>query len=429
MILSPRSGLWTPGHRRPPNVIELYDAAGEAGMAANLARGVSTAPTIVRAGNRYYQNGATFAALADNKHAVEQDAAGRKFIGVYGAATSALGHTSPDGNWLLVEMTDAVSALDSPIADTKWTDVTETSATAAHGYGTTATWHALADGQYASVEWIVKAGNRGLLEFLITNLEYSAAAAAYVTVNTATWEVTHYGASHSSAVYVDHVVRQLSSNTYSVRLIARRVGDAFAASPRIYGATTDNTFTAAESYAGNDAAVAFSVVGGSVVIGAAPYYGPPIVTAGAAATKNAEIITRPVGAYSLPGTWEFVIRTDDTVPTNKRIFAWYDASSDAVIELYLTADGYVYQAVNNGAGATVGQSVAVAVNDGALHRVRASFSTNNCGLWVDGTVVRDVSCAMPAVADLDVYAVGSGEGGNCLDGEIHEAKFTPGVLV
>jgi hypothetical protein len=183
-----------------------------------------------------------------------------------------------------------------------------------------------------------------------------------------------------------------------------------------------------DTYAGNAGTNPLGILwaGMRYVIGATGP-GPIIETAGAAVTKNAEIITRPVGAYSLPGTWEWVIRTDDTVPTNKRIFAWYDASSDAVIELYLTVDGYVYQHANNGAGDTVGQSVAVAVNNGALHRVRASFSTNNCGLWVDGTVARDVSCAMPAVADLYVYAEGSGEGGNCLDGEIHEAKFTPGV--
>jgi hypothetical protein len=155
--------------------------------------------------------------------------------------------------------------------------------------------------------------------------------------------------------------------------------------------------------------------------------GPPIPVG--SATKAAEVVAWPVANYGIPGSVECHVRTRDTVPTDKRIWSWYDADGDGAIELFLDSAGHIHLRVHDGTSENADIEVTTAVNDGVWRRVVASWEHNYVRLRVGDTDAIDTSCALPALADLDASRVGASESGQQLDGDIAEFHGHPWRII
>lgn len=348
-------------------------------------------PTVTRASTRYFQVGSAIHATAVGAHAVEEDGAGDRFVGVYGERTNlCLQSQNLATTWAEED------AGDTTAATTLTADATDGNHGVTQAINLTAVVHTLsAEAEPGAKTWLY------LSDDTVAN------CTAYF--NLATGAVGTVGAGCTAKVVGKRGSKYRCSITFTGTAAAHTITVAPA------HADTDRTF------AGDGSTVSMTITNVQVEVGSCA--GPIIPTTTAAVTKSAEVISLAVADFGIPGSVELHARTWDTVPTNKVLWSWDDADGDSAIGISLDASGQPVLTVNNGAGNTVSMASSVAINDGAWHRIVAAWSTDNCALSVDGTLARDVSCAMPALADLDASYLGSfGAAGYQFDGHIRELR-------
>jgi hypothetical protein len=423
--------LWTPRRvARPPSLMLPFGTPGTEPIGYHSR--IAGAPTITRAGVRYHRADASFVSVAENKHACERDTAtGPRYVSVYGAATrtSLPWSTQTYGDYTTVGEGGA-----SPLAGFNWHTITETTHTQAHQsliLGAAAdSGIAVPAGQYASMVLLVSPGAGGAASRLMAGLRLTTggATAAGVVFDKATGSIVRTFDNDNDASYPefsDAIVESIGGGAWLVRVIAKNDS----AAERIYygdiaGEDPADPWdgTGTSIYAGNADAVLCSISDVTVVVGALPYYGPPIYSESAPTTKAAEVISWPVADFGIPGSVECHVRTYDTVPTDKRIWSWYDADGDGAIELFMDSAGHIHLRVHDGTSENADIEVTTAANDGAWRRVVASWEHNYVRLRVGNTDAIDTNCALPALASLDTSRIGASKAGQYLDGDVAEFR-------
>ncbi len=376
--------LWTPRRvARPPSLMLPFGVAGTEPIGYHSR--IAGAPTITRAGVRYHRTGlSSCASVAENKHACEEDGTGKRYVSVYGERTNAITVSSPKATspWAAIGSptvaVDDAAAPDGGLANKITVSDANMLYTSIGGFvGAT----------IATSFWIKRVSTTGTL--LCQNTQ--SGAAGY-------WQIAMAGLP-DAWVWIDRRSPYVS------------VSSAFAP-------VTGSGGTLFNAVSGDVSAHIWGVQQEDGFV----YSGPTIPTAGAAVTKAAEVVAWPVADFGIPGSVECHFRTRDTVPTDKRIWSWYDADGDGAIELFLDADGHVHLRVHNGTGEVADIEVATAVNTGAWFPVRASWETNYVRLQVGDSHAIDTSCTMPALAALDASRLGASKAGQYLDGDIAEFR-------
>lgn len=417
MLATPRAGLWTPRGRQAPSLMLPYGVAGTSPIGVHSRSGSS--PTITRAGTRWFQAGSSFVSLAANTHCLESDGTD-SFISVFGERTNSLIHSSNAGGWTALGTTLSDSGVASPITGINWQRTVETNG---------GTYHLTHRNVFAS-----PAQNQRVLAQVLL-----AAGDRYATLRA--WQATGEGAAINVNPTTGSIVLEVDVAPFTVHDSGIRAvddgwlawfvyscSDAVPAAQGVQIALANSeslSATTYDEYSGDATAYPLGVLwcGAQLVVGATGP-GPLTETTTAAVTKSAEVISYPVADLGIPGSVELHARTWDTVPTDKRLWAWYDASADAAIELYLDSAAHVHLRVHDGTSENADIEVATAINTGAWFPIAASWEHNYARLRVGSTDAIDTSCALPALADLDVCIVGGGEGtgGQCFDGHIREFR-------
>jgi hypothetical protein len=194
---------------------------------------------------------------------------------------------TPHGNWAFDDLTTALSSSDSPLTGIKWTEFTETSATSVHRGKPVATWWSVAPNEYLSWLFFIKPGARRYVEIAIHNA-YSGHL-AFARIDTNDMSILESGTTNGAVITLEYAaVEGAAGDGYAVRIVAKNIeGAARAFAGYVAGALTNDAFsTSFESYAGNDGAVAFSVVNGALINSWKPYYEGPIYAPSNAATTR-----------------------------------------------------------------------------------------------------------------------------------------------
>ena len=412
MILAPRSGLWTP-RSRPPSLMLPFGVAGTEPIGYHSR--VAGAPTITRAGVRYHRNGASYVSVAENKHACETDADGKRYVSVYGERTNQVLQSGGQSGWTTYDCTQSDSGVASPVPGVNWTRIVETTGAGKLPMLYRAAGPAPAQNQKFLVAALAKFGDR------YCTLRVDDAA---INVDLESGVIVDTGQTANHTLHAYGIV-PIAATTWLLWMVA---SDATVTpvAPTIVVHCADSAELSNgtyDIYTGDAGAHPLGVLfaDAAVIIGATGP-GPIIPTTTAAVTKVAEVIAWPVADYGIPGSVELHVRTRDTVPTDKRIWSWYDADGDAAIELFPDSAGHVHLRVHNGTGEVADIEVATAVNTGAWFPVRAAWEHNYVRLRVGSTDAIDTSCTMPALAALDASRLGASKAGQQFDGDIAEFR-------
>jgi hypothetical protein len=376
------------------------------GIYPQLAPAGDYLPTFTRATTKYFYRSDQSKFHLGGSGLLAVDDTG---VHIEAAATSSCLWFDPNGQWHLSGVTDDAGSA-SPFQGTNWSDVTETTASSAHGYshGNAAAYASIAvdDDEYISWQVTVKAGLRRYLEFVLWESGAGHGSACFVCIDTNDWSVYDSGevGGATKLTYVDHKVEDLGGGCYRIRLIGKNeTGSLDGYISSIMGSDDAGSYTGADAYAGDDTSPAFSCVGSTTVVGSTPYYGSEILTTGSAATRNADNLdlhadiaaalnTAGQGTiecevklpdFDLAGNSYIFMLSDGT--TNNRIAVHGAALNDAV-NAYMTAGGV--------SQATLADTADIA--DDVWHTVSLSWKTNRLSLKVDGAEAVDTSCTVPS---------------------------------